>query len=623
MNSALDGYLDKIFRKSPGCFPASWSRASTGRSGVTWGLVAVLVTLSGTLRAVDDENCLMCHRFRGLARVEKDGTYRLFYVDEELFSRGPHARVSCKGCHADIDKIPHDNAKRVDCLRECHVEEPNREILFSHSLVQDILDDSVHGLTESGGSPKDFPDDLPRCKGCHDEPLFRPVAIFKQTHAGVSERALSRCELCHEDKAFVRYFYLHVTTRLHKARDPREVVAMCGSCHANPALARRHGLPDVVSSYLETYHGKAVLFGSRRAPDCMDCHIREGESVHAMHSKQDPRSSVHSANRGAMCSTNDCHPGATHALAGFHVHADRNSKAHLLEYLVALMFVMGTLAVLLPVLTLRMLGLVRELLPSRRAEADVQLLNRLAEERVTRGGEIVRFGAAHRAQHAFLVICFVLLCLTGFPLKFPETAWAPVLLDLFGGIEGAPVVHRIAGVTLLVGFGAHLISILHRVRRLLTKKGERGFHAWRREIAALPLMPRRRDWGDFVAGAKYLLFLSPRRPRYGRFSWEQKLEYLGLFWGIPLLGVTGVLLWAEELSSQVFPGALLNVAYLAHTYESLLAAAHITLVHLPGIIGKPGASPISGMITGRVPSAVMAEEHGGELEAWGRAEARS
>ena len=232
----------------------------------------------------------MCHRFRGLARVDEKGAYRLFYVDETLFSRGPHARVTCTGCHADISKIPHDHAQPVDCLRNCHIQEPTREIIFTHAAVETGLKGSVHAPMDANNVPREHPEDLPQCKDCHDIPLFRPVSIFKSMRAGVSERAVHRCTQCHTDEKFVRYFYSHVTTRLHKARDPREVVAMCGTCHADPAFAQRHGLPDVVSSYLETYHGKAVLFGSAQAPDCLDCHSREG-NVHEMHAQTDPRSS--------------------------------------------------------------------------------------------------------------------------------------------------------------------------------------------------------------------------------------------------------------------------------------------------------------------------------------------
>jgi hypothetical protein len=190
-------------------------------------VVLFVILFSQALYAVDAENCLMCHRFRGLARVDKEGNYRLFYVDEELFNRGPHARVSCKGCHADIEEIPHDNAKHVDCLRSCHIEEPTREIIFTHAKVQETLKDSVHALTDKDGTARSYPDDYPECKDCHDIPLFRPVSMFKTVRAGVSEHAINRCLVCHSDEHFTRYYYSHVTTRMHKARDPREVVAMC------------------------------------------------------------------------------------------------------------------------------------------------------------------------------------------------------------------------------------------------------------------------------------------------------------------------------------------------------------------------------------------------------------
>lgn len=579
------------------------------------GLFALVLILASSqpLRAVDPENCLMCHRFRGLARVDKQGTYRLFYVDETLFNRGPHARVACTGCHADIEKIPHDNAKPVNCLRDCHIEEPTREILFTHTKVETTLQDSVHAPADANGVPHAHAEDFPQCKDCHDIPLFRPISIFKKMRAGVSERAIDRCTLCHTDENFVRYFYSHVTTRLHKARDPREVVSMCATCHADAAFAKRHGLPDVVSSYLETYHGKAVLLGSSMAPDCLDCHARQG-SVHEMHSMRDARSSVYAANRSATCTALDCHDSATPALASFDVHATRNPRTHPLEFAVALFFVFATLAILLPILTLNVLGLIRELFPSRQAENEIEHLTELAERKAAVEGGIRRFTRGQRVQHAFLVILFVVLCLTGFPMKFPQASWAPVIYDLFGGIQTAPIIHRVAGVAMLTGFAFHVALILRNVRRSMRRENRRGLRVFVRRVLALPMIPQRRDLSDLVSLVKYVFFLSPKRPNYGRFCWKEKLEYLGLFWGIGLLGVTGILLWAESLSSHLFPGWLLNIAYLAHTYESLLAVAHITLVHIPGVLGRPGLSPLSAMVlNGKISPRVLAEEHGDEL----------
>jgi cytochrome b subunit of formate dehydrogenase len=602
------------------CGTTRYSRIPPLRPGPILLAFTLALLLPQSLHAVDSENCLMCHRFRGLARVDKEGDYRLFYVDEKLFSQGPHARVRCKGCHADIDKIPHDGAKPVDCLRSCHIEEPTREIIFTHSKVREHLEGSVHALTADDGTPRSHADDFPGCKDCHDIPLFRPVSLFKTVRAGVSDRAISRCVVCHSDEHFTRYFYSHVTTRMHKARDSREVVAMCSSCHADAALAKRHGLPDVVSSYLETYHGKAVLLGSTLSPDCLDCHSSKG-NVHEMRAATDPRSAVHPDNRPATCSAQDCHSSAGPALASFDVHATRNPATHKLEFGVGMFFVIMTLAILLPILTLNVLGLIRELLPSRAAEEEIERLTEFAENRAVADGGLKRFTREHRLQHAFLVTVFVVLCLTGFPMKFPEASWAPTIYQLFGGIRGAPIVHRVAGVSLVIGFIFHVGMILLNVARSLAREGKLSIVNWIKAVLALPMIPKPQDAKDIVTLVKYVFFLSPRRPNYGRFSWKEKLEYLGLFWGIALLAVTGVLLWAESLSTRVLPGWVLNVCYLAHTYESILAAAHITLVHIPGVIGRPGVSPLSSMIVnGNISPRALAEEHGGEIINWTPAE---
>jgi cytochrome b subunit of formate dehydrogenase len=276
-----------------------------------------------------------------------------------------------------------------------------------------------------------------------------------------------------------------------------------------------------------------------------------------------------------------------------------------------------TLGILFPILTLNMLGLLRELLPSHEAETEIEHLVELAEKKAALEGGIRRFTGSYRLQHAFLVTVFVVLCMTGLPMKFPEASWAPTVYQLFGGIRGAPIVHRVAGVALLAGFVLHVGTILLNVTRALAREGKLSIRNWIRAFLALPMIPGPQDLRNIITLTKYVFFLSPRRPNYGRFSWKEKLEYLGLFWGIGLISVTGVLLWAESLSSHVVPGWVLNVCYLAHTYESFLAIAHIVLVHIPGVIGRPGVSPFSSMIlNGKISPRAQAEEHGGEIINW-------
>jgi len=534
--------------------------------------------------AADADNCLMCHRFRGLASVDNEDAYRLFYVDEGLFSQGPHAGVGCKDCHADIEKAPHDDAKPVDCSGCHNVEVPTRENMLAHEKLRD----SVHVSVEQDGTPRAFQEDYPDCRDCHD-------------------------------RNFIRYYFTHGATRLRKVRDPCEVVGTCARCHANKAMARRHNLLDVVSSYMETYHGKAVIFGSSKAPDCLDCHAGQG-SVHKMHAKMDQRSSINPQNRPATCSSENCHVSASPALSSFDVHTNRDMATSPLLFGVALFFVVMTIAILLPILTLNVLGLVREIFPSHEAEQEVKRLETLVKGKAALKGGILRFPGSLRLQHLFLVIVFLVLCLTGFPRTFAKAQWSPVILGFFGGINGAPIVHRIAGVALLVGFVVHIASIFLKVRSALVKEGKRGIKSYVKKIMSLPMIPQAQDMKDLVVLTKYVCFLSPRRPNYDRFSWKEKLEYLGLFWGIPLLGVTGILLWAVNISSHVLPGWVLNIAYLAHIYESILAAAHIALVHIPSVIGMSGLLSFSAMLNGKITPEVQAQEHGREIERWHSAE---
>jgi cytochrome b subunit of formate dehydrogenase len=276
-----------------------------------------------------------------------------------------------------------------------------------------------------------------------------------------------------------------------------------------------------------------------------------------------------------------------------------------------------TLAILLPILTLNVLGYIRELIPSHEAEEEIEHLTEIAEKRAAAEGGLQRFTLSYRIQHVFLVTVFVVLALTGLPMKFPEASWAPTVYQLFGGIRGAPIVHRVAGVSLIVGFIYHILSILIKVTISLSREGKLSLINWIKAVLALPMIPKPQDAKDIIKLVKYVFFLSPKRPLYGRFSWKEKLEYLGLFWGITLLAVTGILLWAESISTRVVPGWILNVCYLAHTYESILAVAHITLVHIPGVIGRPGVSPISSMIiNGKISPKALAEEHGGEIINW-------
>jgi cytochrome b subunit of formate dehydrogenase len=101
----------------------------------------------------------------------------------------------------------------------------------------------------------------------------------------------------------------------------------------------------------------------------------------------------------------------------------------------------------------------------------------------------------------------------------------------------------------------------------------------------------------------------------GRFSLEEKFEYFGVFWGSMLLGLTGILMWANDWTSGFLGGRVLTIAALVHTFEAFLALLHVGIIHMISVIFSPVVFPVSpAMITGDTPPEEMAEGHAGMVE---------
>ncbi|MBD3646558.1 MAG: hypothetical protein HUJ31_03685 [Pseudomonadales bacterium] len=297
-------------------------------------IVFVLVSLA-SWETFGSENldCMMCHKHRGLSRIDEDGEFHLFYINEELFHSGPHRRIECEDCHGDIDRIPHDSAEMVDCTRTCHIKEPSGGRNFSHQSIAETLEKSVHGRFGEDGTLKPYPDDYPGCKDCHEQPLYRPFSIYKgEKVPGISERGISRCQACHTSSNFAEDFYEHVTSRLQKTRFPMETIDICAKCHADPAFLERHDLHDAVASYKQTFHGKLMTLGSERTPDCIDCHVVVGENTHLIEDQTEPTSAVHENNKSRTCREAECHTGAAPQLAEYRTHVFYSLEKYPMEF---------------------------------------------------------------------------------------------------------------------------------------------------------------------------------------------------------------------------------------------------------------------------------------------------
>jgi len=104
-----------------------------------------------------------------------------------------------------------------------------------------------------------------------------------------------------------------------------------------------------------------------------------------------------------------------------------------------------------------------------------------------------------------------------------------------------------------------------------------------------------------VSCAKRLVFGLGRRPRYGRWTYWEKFDYFAVFWGVAVIGTTGLVLWFPELFTYLIPGWSVNVATIIHSDEALLAVGFIFTIHFFNTHFRPDKFPMDPVIfTGRV-----------------------
>jgi cytochrome b subunit of formate dehydrogenase len=215
-----------------------------------------------------------------------------------------------------------------------------------------------------------------------------------------------------------------------------------------------------------------------------------------------------------------------------------------------------------------------------------------------------RFDLYHRVTHLVLMTSFFGLALTGLPLRFSDARWARVLANAWGGFEAAGFVHRVCAAALIGAFLAHVGRIVHRVYVA-------------RDFTALwgpsSMVPQPRDLREMVAHLRWFVGRGPR-PAFDHFTYWEKFDYWAVFWGMLIIGGSGLLLWFPAFFSTFLPGWVFNIALLVHGEEALLAIGFIFTIHFFNGHLRPDKFPLDPVIfTGRVSEHDLKEERPGEF----------
>jgi formate dehydrogenase subunit gamma len=222
---------------------------------------------------------------------------------------------------------------------------------------------------------------------------------------------------------------------------------------------------------------------------------------------------------------------------------------------------------------------------------------------MTKQREFKRLSLSQRLQHVFMFVPFILLVLTGFPIKFPESTFWAYSINLFGDIESMRQMHRIAAFVMIVDFAYHILYLLFNLIR-------KGF-----ALENMILLPNMQDARDIGTNIKYFLFLSDERPRFGRFSYIEKFDYWAVFWGMFIMAGSGMVLWFPEFVGSMLPSEIIQIAYVAHSDEALLAFLAIAIWHFYNVHFNPRVWPANKVwYKGTLTEEEMRHEHPLELE---------
>ena len=215
---------------------------------------------------------------------------------------------------------------------------------------------------------------------------------------------------------------------------------------------------------------------------------------------------------------------------------------------------------------------------------------------------VKRFSVLDRISHLFLMLTFLVQAATGFSRLYFTTAWGAKLSTLFGGYERTLAIHKTVGILMIAGFLLHTLYLLSRID-------------WGKFPQTLfgpdSLVPNLQDFRNLGQQVKWFFGLGPA-PRFGRWTYWEKFDYWAVYWGMPLLAVTGLMIMYPQQTSHVLPGWSLNLAALLHKAEAILAITYIFIVHF--FIGhlRPSSFPLNeGMFAGSIPLEHAVEEKPG------------
>ncbi|SJZ58690.1 doubled CXXCH domain-containing protein [Selenihalanaerobacter shriftii] len=202
-------------------------------------MLSLMFFLNSVAAARTDKYCLTCHGLKGFTTEHNDKEISLT-VNQSILKDSVHNNNNCVTCHMDIQGYPHKN------------------VVYGTELAVKVANN---------------------CQMCHSNEAkgYKESRHWEVTKEGKTDVSCSSCHGKHD---------------IQKSDfTKQEELELCSECHKG----------IVLESTKESFHGKAVELGSKRAASCVDCH----HDSHRILGPQHQESSVSDKNLPKTCAK--CH----------------------------------------------------------------------------------------------------------------------------------------------------------------------------------------------------------------------------------------------------------------------------------------------------------------------------
>ncbi len=593
-------------------------------------LVAAPATRAADAPALDNAGCLSCHDAKAhkLEVPAADGKARaLLGIAPERYTGSVHAKMQCVACHTGITDNPAAGAShQKDAARttassascaDCHQKLWDQAKADNSAAAKPrlgIVAENIEAYRKSfhaRGSKADKNKPNATCDGCHDTHSFDIPTKSSPAHEQWRLTSSAMCgEKCHSDELEEYTGSIHGKEALVKHNVKS---AVCSDCHSAHAIGNTSADPvklsitascggchaDNYKSYKSTYHGQISTLGYAYTAKCFDCH-----GSHGILEAKNPESKVHPDNRMETCKS--CHNGkkgvgiAPAGFATFQPHGRTDDFGRYPQMWIGYQMMVGLLLGTFGFFWLHTaLWFWREYQDRKqgvpRPHVAASALPANLEAKHYR-----RFSVIWRLAHITFALSLMILTLTGMPLFYPDAAWAPWVMKALGGPKVAGLIHRVNAVIFAAVFFWHL--------------GYMALNLWRqrktfRWFGPDSMIPNLQDGRDMLAMFKWFFGKGPR-PVFDRWTYWEKFDYWAPFWGVTIIGVSGLMMWLPNLTGAFLPGWVFNVAAIFHGEEAFLAVVFLFTVHFFNNHFRPDKFPVEiVMFTGTMSLEHYRREH--------------